>query len=85
MILDVRTAPEREKGKVEGSVHINVNELRAHLDKLDRSKEYWIHCAVGVRAYVAERILKQAGFKCRNITGGYKTIEAMGFKPQIKE
>jgi NADPH-dependent 2,4-dienoyl-CoA reductase/sulfur reductase-like enzyme/rhodanese-related sulfurtransferase len=85
VILDVRTAPEREKGKVEGSVHINVNELRAHLDKLDRSKEYWIHCAVGVRAYVAERILKQAGFKCKNITGGYKTIEAMGFKPQIKE
>ena len=81
VILDVRTLEEREKGKVEGSIHINVNELRAHLDQLDKNKEYWIHCAVGLRAYVAERIMKQAGFRCKNITGGYKTIEAMAFKP----
>ncbi|WP_069998295.1 FAD-dependent oxidoreductase [Cellulosilyticum sp. I15G10I2] len=82
VILDVRTHAERVRGKVEGSVAINVNELRDQLDQLDRDKEYWIHCAVGLRAYVAERILKQAGFKCKNITGGYKTIQAMAFKPQ---
>ncbi len=83
VILDVRTEAERAHGKVEGSFHINVNELRENLDKLDINKEYWIHCAVGLRAYVAERILKQAGFKCKNITGGYKTIQALQFKPQI--
>ena len=83
VILDVRTKAERVRGKVEGSVHVNVNELRENLDKLDINKEYWIHCAVGLRAYVAERILKQAGFKCKNITGGYKTIQALQFKPQI--
>ena len=85
VILDVRTLAEREHGKVEGSIHINVNELRNNLDKLDKDKEYWIHCAVGLRAYVAERVLKQAGFKCKNITGGYKTIEAMRFKPTINK
>lgn len=82
VVLDVRTPSERENGYVEGSININVNELRDNLDKLDKSKEYWIHCAVGVRAYVVERILKQNGFKCKNITGGYKSIKAIEFKPQ---
>lgn len=78
VVLDVRTAGERNFGKVDGSIHMNVNELREHLDELDKEKEYWIYCAVGVRAYVAERILKQHGFKCKNIIGGYKTISALG-------
>jgi len=82
VVLDVRTKAERDAGAVEGSIHINVNNLRENLDKLDKNKEYWIHCAVGIRAYIAERILKQNGFKARNITGGYKSIKAMEFKPK---
>lgn len=82
VVLDVRTKAERDAGAVEGSIHINVNELRDNLDQLDKNKEYWIHCAVGIRAYIAERILKQNGFKCKNITGGYKSIKAMEFKPK---
>ncbi|WP_312370740.1 FAD-dependent oxidoreductase [Lachnoclostridium sp.] len=78
VVLDVRTKGERNFGKVDGSIHINVNELRDHLDELDKGKEYWIYCAVGVRAYVAERILKQHGFQCKNIIGGYKTISELG-------
>ncbi|PHV70543.1 CoA-disulfide reductase [Sporanaerobium hydrogeniformans] len=79
VVLDVRTTGERARGKVLHSVHINVNELRTRLSELDPQKEYWIYCAVGIRAYIAERILKQNGFKCKNITGGYKTLEALGF------
>ena len=82
VVLDVRTTGERKAGAVEGSIHINVNELRDNLESLDKNKEYWIHCAVGIRAYIAERILKQNGFKCKNITGGYKTIKVMEFKPK---
>lgn len=77
VILDVRSKKEHERGKIEGSIQISVNDLRNYLDKLDKSKEYWLHCGVGVRSYIAERILKQNGFKCKNITGGYKTIEAI--------
>lgn len=78
VVLDVRTKGERNNGKVEGSIHINVNELRDHLSELEKDKEYWIYCAVGVRAYVAERILKQHGFQCKNIIGGYQTISDLG-------
>lgn len=84
VILDVRTSSEIDAGKVHGSIHINVNELRERLNELDRDKEYWIHCAVGIRAYIAERILKQNGFKCKNITGGYKTIAALGLQDVLK-
>lgn len=84
VVLDVRTSSEREAGKVEGSIHINVNELRDKLNELDPDKEYWIHCAVGIRAYIAERILKQNGFNCKNITGGYKTIAAMNLQSTNK-
>ena len=80
VVLDVRSSFERAAGKVEGSIHINVNELRDRLNELDQDKEYWIHCAVGIRAYIAERILKQNGFNCKNITGGYKTISAMNLQ-----
>lgn len=79
VVLDVRTDGERAQGKVADSIHINVNELRDRLSELDPSKEYWIYCAVGVRAYIAERILKQNGFTCKNITGGFKTLQALGF------
>ncbi|GFP77498.1 rhodanese-like domain-containing protein [Clostridium fungisolvens] len=69
-------------GDVDGLIYINVNELREKLNTLDKNKEYWIHCAVGIRAYVAERILKQNGFKCKNITGGFKSILAMNYTPK---
>jgi rhodanese-related sulfurtransferase len=82
VILDVRTKSERRCGYVEGSIHIDVNKLRDNLSELDKNKEYWIYCAVGLRAYVAERMLKQKGFKCKNITGGYKSIQDMEFSPK---
>lgn len=82
VIIDVRTEIERENGRLEDSIHIDVNELRGKLNELDKSKEYWIHCAVGLRAYVAERILKQNGFIAKNITGGYKSIAAQRFTPR---
>ncbi|ADL50448.1 DsrE/DsrF/DrsH-like family protein [Clostridium cellulovorans] len=82
VVLDVRTKIERENGSIDDSIHIDVNELRYKLDTLDKNKEYWVHCAVGIRAYIAERILKQHGFKAKNITGGYKSYIAQKFVPK---
>lgn len=82
IILDVRTKVEVENGKLEDSIHIDVNDLRNKLNELDKTKEYWVHCAVGLRAYVAERILKQHGFTAKNITGGFKSVMAQRFIPR---
>ena len=38
-----------------------------------KDKELLVFCQVGLRGYLACRILNQRGFSCRNLTGGYKT------------
>ncbi|MBS5823975.1 MAG: FAD-dependent oxidoreductase [Clostridium argentinense] len=82
VLIDVRSKIERDNGHIDGSIHIDVNELRDKISGLDKSKEYWIHCAVGLRAYIAERILKSYGFNAKNVTGGYRSYKAEKFVPK---
>lgn len=72
LLLDVRTADEFEKMPVEGAVNISVDDLRENLDQMNKGQEILAFCQVGLRAYVANRILKQKGFKVKNVSGGYK-------------
>jgi len=77
IILDVRTKAEVETGKIHDSINISVDDLRGKLTELSREKEYLVYCAVGLRGYVACRILTQNGFKCKNLSGGFKTYKAV--------
>ena len=89
LLLDVRTAPEVQQGTIPGAVHIPVDELRDRLGELPRDKEILVFCQVGLRGYLACRILSQNGFACRNLTGGYKTygqtLGLMAGKPVGRE
>lgn len=76
LILDVRDAKERDAGAIPGSVHVPLAELRARLRELPRDMEIVAHCATGQRSYTACRILAQNGFRCRNLTGSFKTWKA---------
>jgi peroxiredoxin family protein/TusA-related sulfurtransferase len=49
--------------------------LRERLKELSKDQEYIVFCQVGLRGYLASRILTQNGFKCRNLSGGYKTYK----------
>jgi len=73
MLLDVRTLPEVQKGTIPGAKHIPLDELRTRLGELPKDKEILAFCEVGLRGYLACRILTQDGFACRNLSGGYKT------------
>ena len=78
VILDVRTEEELEDGTIEGAINIPVDDLRERLDELDKTKEYIVSCAVGVRAHTACRILIQNGFKnVKNLAGGYTTYSVL--------
>jgi len=77
VLLDVRTPEEVEAGTIPGAVNIPLDELRGRLDELPEDKELLVFCAAGLRAYLACRILEQKGFACRNLTGGYKTYQAV--------
>lgn len=72
--IDVRTRDEYKLGSIPGFINIPVDELREHLDELPKDKPIVVTCAVGLRGYLAYRILVQNGFKqVRNLSGGYKT------------
>ncbi|WP_294634671.1 FAD-dependent oxidoreductase [uncultured Bacteroides sp.] len=72
--IDVRTPDEYRLGSIPGFINIPVDELREHLDELPKEKPIVVTCAVGLRGYLAYRILVQNGFtNVRNLSGGYKT------------
>ena len=76
VLIDLRTKVEiRMEGGMEGAIHIPLDELRDKLHTLDREKEYVVFCAVGMRGYVAFRILSQHGFRVRNLSGGYEIYQ----------
>lgn len=72
--IDVRTRDEYKLGSIPNFINIPVDELREHLDELPKDKPIIVTCAVGLRGYLAYRILVQNGFtNVRNLSGGYKT------------
>ena len=79
-ILDVRTNDEYERGHMKNVIHIPLDELRQNLDKLDKSKEIYIHCYTGLRSYIACMILKQNGYNVKNVIGGQYFMKINGIK-----
>ncbi|MEG6567585.1 CoA-disulfide reductase [Thermoanaerobacterium saccharolyticum] len=76
LILDVRTDLEYQLGNIKGSINIPVDELRENLHKIPKDKDIYVYCQVGLRGYIACRILMQNGFKSvKNLSGGYKIYE----------
>ena len=71
VILDVRTSKEFSGGAIEGAININVDDLRANLENLDKNKVYAIYCQVGLRGYLANRNMRNNGFRAVNLNGGY--------------
>ncbi len=72
--IDVRTAEEYRLGSIEGFRNIPVDELREHLSEFPKNAKIVVTCAVGLRGYLASRILEQNGFcNVYNLSGGYKT------------
>jgi len=84
-ILDVRSAAEWEIGHLEGAVHIPNTEIRQRLGELDASKTWVCICRIGRRAYVVERILRQAGLKAATLAGGWDTYLAATSPLSTKE
>lgn len=74
LLLDVRTKEEFELGHIEGAINIPVDNLRNSLQTLNPKQDIIVYCAIGLRGYLAYRILEQNGFTAiRNLSGGYKT------------
>jgi NADPH-dependent 2,4-dienoyl-CoA reductase/sulfur reductase-like enzyme/peroxiredoxin family protein/rhodanese-related sulfurtransferase/TusA-related sulfurtransferase len=73
LLLDVREPAEVAQGTLAGSTNIPLHQLRAKAGALPRDRKVVVFCQVGLRGYVAERILRQMGFDVANLSGGYLT------------
>lgn len=74
MLLDVRTSSEFKQGTISGAVNIPVDSLRERLDEIPKDKDVFLFCQIGLRGYIATRILQQKGYsKVKNLSGGFKT------------
>lgn len=72
-LLDVRTPREFADGAIPDAVNIPVDDLRERLDEVPRDRPVVAYCKVGMRGYLATRVLQQAGHSARNLSGGYTT------------
>lgn len=76
LLIDVRSAQEFGKGSIPGAINISVDDIRTKLDELPKDKNIYVFCQIGLRGYLAQRILLQHGFdKVYNLSGGYKLWE----------
>ena len=75
VVVDVRSNSEVAAGAVPGTINIPLGELRRRLGELPRDREVWVHCGVGQRSYYAARILRQNGFRVRNLSGGFRAYQ----------
>ncbi len=71
VFLDARTKAEVARGYIANGINIPLDSLRDSLSELDPNKEYIISCHSSLRSYTGEHILKQNGFKGKNLDGAY--------------
>ena len=83
-LLDVRTKDEYLAGSISNTINIPLDELRSHLEELDKSKPVYVNCQSGLRSYVACRILSQNGYECYNLSGGYRLYKSIFPSVQAK-
>lgn len=84
LLLDVREHAEYELGTINGAVNIPLDELRSKLNELPKDKTIYVFCQIGLRGYLAARILMQKGYTAKNLSGGLKTYK-MAVEKQTNE
>jgi tRNA 2-thiouridine synthesizing protein A len=73
-LLDVRTPEEFAIQTLPGARNIELDRLRTRLAELDPTRPVVVFCQIGMRGYLAYRILRQSGFTdVKNLSGGIKT------------
>jgi rhodanese-related sulfurtransferase len=69
-VVDVREPYEREAGHIEGTRHIELNQLSEQAASLDASRPVVFYCRVGARSTMAAQALRAAGFEAYSMDGG---------------
>jgi rhodanese-related sulfurtransferase len=77
-LIDVRTPPEHDAGRIDGDRLIELVELVAQAGTIDRDRPVVFYCLSGSRSAMATEAFAQAGFDAHNMAGGMLAWEAAG-------
>ncbi len=76
IVIDVRTPEEYAIDSINGAINIEVDKIRENLNRIPKEKKVMIYCGIGLRGYVAARILRQNGYEeVYNLSGGLKVYK----------
>ena len=85
-LIDTRTRTEYEHGHIDGFINMPIDSIRSRISELDKTKPVYVTCRVGLRGYIAARILSQNGFDVYNsIFGDQNVLETdAGINPETQ-
>jgi rhodanese-related sulfurtransferase len=76
--VDVREPYEWAEGRIEGSIHIPLRELKQRYGEIPGDRTVIVVCQVGQRSELAAGFLAQNGFEAFNLEGGLEAWIAEG-------
>jgi rhodanese-related sulfurtransferase len=77
-LIDVRQPYEHEAGRIAGARHIELTQLSAQAETIDRDRPVVFYCRVGGRSAMATEAFRGAGFDAHNMIGGLVDWDAAG-------
>ncbi len=78
-IVDVRRLSEYESQHVKGAINAPLDYINESMEKLDKTKTYYVHCDGGYRSVIFNSILRARGFeRLIDIPGGFKAMKTSG-------
>ena len=77
-LIDVRLQHEFEAGRIAGARHLELMQLAAAADTIERDRPTVFYCRSGVRSAMATQAFAEAGFAAHNMAGGLLAWEAAG-------
>jgi rhodanese-related sulfurtransferase len=69
-VIDVRRDYEWEAGRITGARHIEINDVAAAAETIDRDRPVIFYCRSGNRSSLAAVAFRQAGWDAYNLEGG---------------
>jgi rhodanese-related sulfurtransferase len=77
-LIDVRQPHEWDAGRIAGARHLELGELAARADTLDRDAPVVFYCRSGARSAMATEAFAGAGFDAHNMAGGLLAWDEAG-------
>jgi rhodanese-related sulfurtransferase len=77
-LIDVRREHEWEAGRIPGARRVEVNDLPAEAERLDRDRPVVLYCRSGSRSELAAEGLSAGGFDAHALEGGISAWAEQG-------